>query len=182
MPFDTYVNIDGIKGEALDDKHKDWIQVLGFEHEMLMPVSATKSSAGGASTGRTHHGDFCVSHYLDAASPKLYEALSSGKHISKVVIEVMRAGGTNPVKLMSITLQQVMISKIHLSSDDWREGNGNGAHQDIANINPADLLPIEKIHLNYGIIEWVYTTQKRLDGTGGGNVNAKHDLTTNKGQ
>src|SRR5271170_4761406 len=104
MAFDTYVQIDGVKGEALDDKHKDWIQVLGFEHEMVQPISATKSSAGGASTGRAHHGDFSITKYLDAASPKLYEALSNGKHLSKVKVEFCRAGGSQ-VKFMEITLE-----------------------------------------------------------------------------
>jgi hypothetical protein len=25
---DVYLNIDGIKGESTDDKHKDWIEIL----------------------------------------------------------------------------------------------------------------------------------------------------------
>ncbi len=40
--------------------------------------------------------------------------------------------------------------------------------------------PPNPSHLNYGKIEWVYTQQKRKDGSGGGNVSAKYDLTAGK--
>jgi type VI secretion system secreted protein Hcp len=178
MAFDTFLSIDGVKGESTDDKHKDWIEILSFEHEMVQPVSSTKSSAGGASTGRAHHGDFAVVKYLDLSSPKLYEALSTGKHYSKATIDVCRAGGSQ-VKFMEIKLEQVMISKVHMNSQGSNGSNGNG--NGIQAINPSDLLPTETIFLNYGKIEWVYTQQKRSDGSGGGNVNAKWDLTAGKG-
>ena len=29
MAFDAYIQIDGIPGEVLDEKNKDWIEVLG---------------------------------------------------------------------------------------------------------------------------------------------------------
>ncbi|MEO7652407.1 MAG: type VI secretion system tube protein Hcp, partial [Bryobacteraceae bacterium] len=45
--FDTFLKIDGIPGESTDDAHKEWIEVLDFDHEMTQPASATVSSAGG---------------------------------------------------------------------------------------------------------------------------------------
>jgi type VI secretion system secreted protein Hcp len=173
MAVDTYLQIDGIKGESTDDKHKDWIEVLTFGHEMMQPVSSTKSSAGGASSGRAQHGDFAIVKYVDMASPKLYEALSNGKHLGKVKLEVCRAGGSQ-VKFMEITLEQVMVSRVHLHS------NGSNGSSNSTAADPTDLLPTETVHLNYGKIEWVYTQQKRADGSGGGNVNAKYDLTAGK--
>ncbi len=187
MAYDAYLNLDGVKGEALDDKHKDWIELAGFGHQMTQPVSQTVSSAGGAATGRTQHGDFQIHKYVDAASPKLYEAISNGKHFSKAKIEVCRAGGSQ-VKFLEINLEEVMISKVHLDSPP------NGNHSVIANTTPASNigtrtgvgqaalndLPTELVALNYGKIEWVYTQQKRKDGSGGGNVSAKYDLTAGK--
>jgi type VI secretion system secreted protein Hcp len=41
-------------------------------------------------------------------------------------------------------------------------------------------LPTEAVTLNYGTIEWNYTQQKRTDGSGGGSVNTKFDLTAGK--
>src|SRR5437879_583168 len=97
--FDSFLQIEDVKGESLDDKHKDWIEVLSFDHEMNQPVSSTRSTAGGAATGRSQHGDFAVMKFVDKASPKLYEAVSSGKHFKKAKVEVCRAGG-GQVKFM----------------------------------------------------------------------------------
>ncbi|TFZ33112.1 Hcp1 family type VI secretion system effector, partial [Pseudomonas syringae] len=43
MAFDTYIQIDGTPGEVLDDKHKDWIAVLGYECGATQATSATAS-------------------------------------------------------------------------------------------------------------------------------------------
>jgi len=163
--FDTFLQLDGVPGEATDDKHKDWIELLSYNHGMTQPVSATRSSAGGAATGRTQHGDFTITKFVDKASPKLYEAVSNGKHFSKAKIEVCRAGGSQ-VKFLEITMEEVMVSSVQLDS--------HGHAKDGAE------LPAEIVTLNYGKIEWIYTQQKRKDGSGGGNVTAKFDLTAGK--
>lgn len=168
---DAFLQLDGVPGESLDDKHKDWIELLSYDHSMTQPVSQTKSSAGGAATGRAQHSDFIITKYVDKASPKLYEALSNGKHFSKAKIEICRAGG-NQVKFMEINLEEIMISSVSLSGHGTSSStNGQGGGGD---------LPVESIGLNYGKIEWIYTQQKRKDGSGGGNVSAKYDLTAGK--
>jgi type VI secretion system secreted protein Hcp len=160
ITLDTFMQIDGVEGEALDDKHKNWIELLSFSHGMTQPVSSTRSSAGGAATGRVDHGDFTITKYVDKASPKLYDAISTGKPFKKVKIECCRAGGSQ-VKYFEITLEEVLISSISMSS-----GGGD--------------VPTESVSLNYSKIEWVYTQQKRADGSGGGNVAAKYDLAAGK--
>lgn len=169
MPnFDTYLQIEGVDGESLNEKHKDWIELVGFKHDMAQPTSQTRSSAGGAPTGRTVHGDLVIYKHVDKASPKLYEAVSSGKPFKKVKLEVCRSGGSQ-LKFYEIALEQVLISKVEIQS----HGNGQSA-------DAKDNLPVEAVALNYGTIEWTYTQQKREDGTGGGNVTAKYDLTAGK--
>jgi type VI secretion system secreted protein Hcp len=164
--FSAFLQLDGVPGEAQDDKHKDWVELLAYSHQMTQPVSSTRSSAGGAATGRTQHGDFAITKFIDKASPKLYEAVSNGKHFDKAKIEVCRAGGAQ-LKYMEITLEEVMISNVHVNSHGEQNKDG-------------DVLPTETVHLNYGKIEWTYTQQKRKDGSGGGNVTGKFDLTTGK--
>ena len=189
MAFDAFLKIEGVPGESTDDKHKDWIEVLSYNHAMSMPVSSTKSSAGGASSGRTQHGDFSITKYVDLASPKLYEAVSNGKHLGTVKFEMCRAGGSQ-VPYMTITLGQVLVSSVqqngptNISNGDGTSDNpglgvGRAGSSSLATSN-ADLLPTETVNFNYGTIEWNYTQQKRSDGSGGGSVNTKHDLTKNK--
>jgi type VI secretion system secreted protein Hcp len=83
MAFDAFLKIDGIPGESTDEKHKDWIEVTHFDQSMSQPTSATASSAGGATAERVNFGTFNIKHLLDKASPKIYEACASGKHIKE---------------------------------------------------------------------------------------------------
>jgi type VI secretion system secreted protein Hcp len=159
---DSYLQIDGIPGESLDDKHKDWIEILSFSHGITQPTSTTRSSAGGATTARSEHGDYVITKYLDKASPKLAEACSTGKHISKCKIEMCRAGGSQ-VPYLVVNLEEVVISSVHHA--------GAGGPNDF---------PTESVSLNYGKIDWTYTQQKRKDGSGGGNVTGKYDVTAGK--
>ncbi len=163
VSLDTYLQIEGVDGESLDDKHKNWIELLGFSHQMDQPTSASRGSAGGAATGRVVHGDFIISKYIDKASPKIYEAISKGTHFKKMKIECCRAGGSQ-VKYLEINLEEVLIASVSLSKH-------SGSAED---------LPTESVSLNYGKIEWIYTQQKRNDGSGGGNVAAKYDLSAGK--
>lgn len=161
MAFDAFLKIDGIPGESTDDKHKDWIEITHFNQSMSQPASATASSAGGATAERVDFGTFDIQHLMDKASPKIYEACCTGKHIKEVVLELCRAGG-DKMKYLEVKLEQVVISGITSAGT-----SGEG-------------FPSETVSLSYGKIKWTYTQQKRADGTGGGNVNAGWDLTANK--
>ena len=100
-------------------------------------------------------------HLLDKASPKLYDAVCTGKHIKEVILELCRSGG-DKMKYMEIKLEQVLISRV---APYGAAGDG---------------FPTETLSLSYGKIKWAYTQQKRKDGAGGGNVSAGWDLTTNR--
>lgn len=160
MAFDAFLKVDGVPGESLDDKHKDWIELTSFSHGLLQPASASASNAGGATAERVQHEDFVIAHLIDKASPKLAEACCTGKHFKEVIISVCRAGGDKQ-KYLEIKMEQVLVSSISMG----------GAGGDF---------PSETVAFNYGKIKWTYTQQKRTDGTGGGNVSAGWDLTTNK--
>jgi type VI secretion system secreted protein Hcp len=160
--FDAFLKIDGIPGESTDGGHKEWIEILSYNHGISQPVSSTASSAGGAASERCAHSDFVIVKYLDKASPKLYEACSTGQHIKEVTVELCRAGG-DKVKYMEIKMEQCIISSV--------SPGGNGKEKD---------LPSEAVSFNYGKIKWTYTQQKRADGSGGGNVTGGWDLIENK--
>lgn len=162
MASDMYVQIDGVKGESTDSAHKDWIEIQSYSHSISQPASATANSAGGGTVGRCKHEDFVITKYIDMASAKLYELCCSGKHISKVMIDFMRASGGSPVKYLEIEMDQVVISKV--------------SHGSVSN----DDLPVESVSFNYGVIKWTYTQQKRADGSSGGKMAAGWDLTANK--
>jgi type VI secretion system secreted protein Hcp len=160
--FDAFMKVDGIPGESTDDKHKDWIELLGFSQEMIQPASATASSAGGASAERADLKDFSITKLMDKASAKLYEACCTGKALKEVAIECCRAGG-DKVKYFEVKMSNVIISRVKPSAspkDDYG-------------------FPVEDIDFNFGKIVWTYTQQKRADGSGGGAVTGGWDLEKN---
>ena len=122
MAFDAFLKIDGISGESTDDKHKDWIEILSYNFGMTQPSSATASSAGGASTERVNVHDLSIVKHIDKASPKIYEACCSGKHIANVTIELCRSGG-DKLKYMEVKLEQVIIM-IYLYMDTVQTASG----------------------------------------------------------
>lgn len=157
---DIYLKIDGITGESTDSEHKDWVEILSFNHGMTQRASATAASAGGGTTARCEHQDFSVTKMIDKSSPKLYESCSSGKHLKDVTVEMFRAAGDKRVKYMEIKMEEVVIS--HVSP---------GGGQDF---------PTEAVSFNYGAITWTYTQQKRADGSGAGNMKGGWSLVENK--
>jgi type VI secretion system secreted protein Hcp len=168
MAFDAYIQIDGIPGEALDEKHKDWIEVLGYQYGATQATSATASSSGGASSERVALSDFTIRKPVDKASAKLFEACCKGTHISKLKLNVNRAGG-DKVTYLVIDMEEVVVSSVNFVA-----GRSQGEDKEVSD------LPIEEIKFNFARIKTTYTQQKRTDGQGGGNVVGGWDRTANK--
>jgi len=159
MAFDAYIKIDEIPGEALDEKYNKWIEVTGYDFGVSQSTSATASSAGGATSGRTAVSNFTFTKFLDSASCKLMEASCAGQHLKEVRLALCRAGG-DKLKYYEIVLEEVIIADYTQSA--------------------ADGVPIEVVQLDYGRIKTTYTQQKRIDGSGGGNIAGGWDRIGNK--
>ncbi|WP_407314961.1 Hcp family type VI secretion system effector [Pseudomonas sp. nanlin1] len=159
MAFDAFIEIPEIPGEAIDEKYCNWIEILGYNFGVSQSVSATASSAGGASSGRTNVTNFTFTKYLDSASCKLMEAGCSGQHIREVKMALCRAGA-DKLKYYEIVLEEVIIA-------DYAQSASSG-------------IPVEIVQLNYGRIKATYTRQQRADGTPGGNVAGGWDRIENK--
>lgn len=159
MAFDAYIQIDRIPGEARDEKYSQWIEVLSYDFGVSQSTSATASSAGGATSGRTSVTNFTFTKYLDSASCKLMEASCTGQHLKAVKLALCRAGG-DKLKYYEIILEEVIIAEYSQSVDTG--------------------VPLEVIQLNYGRIKTTYTQQRRIDGGGGGNIAGGWDRIGNK--
>jgi len=160
MAFDAYMKIDGIPGESTDDKHKDWIEIAALNHGVRQRASASASSAGGGTSERSDHRDVSVTLLCDKATPKLFEASCTGKHLKDITIELCRAGGDKQ-KYLEIKLEQAIVSSVDLTGQKGR-------------------FPQIQVTFNYGKIKWTYSHQRRSDGSSAGNIAAGWDLTTNK--
>ncbi|BBH44055.1 Hcp family type VI secretion system effector [Pseudomonas sp. KU43P] len=159
MAFDAYIKISDINGEALDEQYAGWIEIVGYKFGANQSTSATASSAGGASSGRTTLTNFTFTKSLDSSSCKLLEASCAGQHLKEVTLVVCRAG-TEKLKYYEVVLEEVIIA-------DYAQSANAG-------------VPMEVVQLNYGRIKTTYTRQKRIDGGAGGNVTGGWDRINNK--
>ncbi|MCF5804383.1 putative type VI secretion system effector, Hcp1 family [Pseudomonas coronafaciens pv. zizaniae] len=88
MAFDAYIKTEGIPGEALDDAYKDCIEITGYGFEMHQSISATASSSGRTSSGRSSLSDFTFTKSLDKASCKIIGTVCAGKHLKEVFLSL----------------------------------------------------------------------------------------------
>jgi type VI secretion system secreted protein Hcp len=129
MAFDAFLKLAGIKGESTDFKHKDEIEVLSFSFGISNKVSPT---GGGGGAGKPVVEDFRLVKNVDTASPDLFDATCSGKHIQDGVFTIRRSGGIKEsADYYKITFEDVLISSVAPGG------------------NVSDGTPMEQVALNF---------------------------------
>ncbi len=157
-----FVQVDGIKGESTDDKHKEWI----LSDSASLPVF--RSIPGGAvdqqrTKGETSLGDITFTRQLDKSSPKLMEACALGKFNKKVVVEFTTTTGGKTETYLKWELENVIFTGYSV------HGNSSG-----------EPLPSEQVSMNFTKITYTYTEYDNKTGSKKGNVEAKYELGANK--
>ncbi|TFW33371.1 Hcp family type VI secretion system effector [Massilia horti] len=161
MAIDVYLQIDGIKGESTDDKHKEWIECKSVTWGVKQPKSATASTSGGHTAERCEHLEVTIEKLADLASPVLMQTCSAGRTIPKARLEFMRADGQGErVKYYEIQLENVLIGSVNSEV-----GEGNLMH--------------EKVALKFSQAKWTYTKQ-RIGGGAGGSTTGGWNLAANR--
>jgi type VI secretion system secreted protein Hcp len=113
MAIDAYLHIEGIKGESMDDKHKEWIECLDVDFGVDQPRSPVSSTAGGHTTARAEFDEVVVAKHTDLSTPILLQHCAMGKTIPKAKFEFFRADGNGErVKYFEMVLEHVLISSV----------------------------------------------------------------------
>lgn len=156
MAVDMFLKIDGVEGESMDEKNKGEIHIesFGFGVEQV----GTSESGGGLGAGKAKFEDFEFTMPTQKASPKLYAACASGKHIPKAVLSIRKAGGKQETFLKH-TFSDLIISS-------FRTANG-------------DPQPTDTVKFNFVKLETEYREQG-ADGSLKGPIKAGWDLKKNK--
>ena len=159
--IDAYLQIDGIKGESTDDKHKKWIEVSHVLWDVHQPRAATVSTAGGHTSGRAELRNISFHKLADLSSPVLLQTCAAGKTIPKAVFEFMRADGDGkPIPYFKIELENVKLAEV---LPDSGEGGTITEH----------------VQLAFSKVKWSYVKQSIRGGTQG-NTSGGWDLAANK--
>jgi type VI secretion system secreted protein Hcp len=109
MAVDMFMKIDGVKGEAQDETHKNEIDVLAWSWGMSQ--SGTAHMGGGAGSGKVSVQDVSFTKYVDVSSTELMVACCNGKHFDKANLTVRKAG-ENPLEYLKIEMTEVIITSI----------------------------------------------------------------------
>ena len=109
MAVDIFLELDGIKGESKDHKHKDQIDVLSWSWGMSQ--SGTAHMGGGAGAGKVAVQDLNFTHYIDKSSPTLMLHCCNGKHIKKAKLFVRKAG-EKPLEYLTIEMEDLLVSHV----------------------------------------------------------------------
>lgn len=110
MAVDMFIKIGSLKGESMDHKHKDEIDVLAWSWGMSN--SATTHVGTGGGSGKVNVQDLSFTKYIDKSSPLLMTACCSGEHYSEAMLVVRKAGGKAPVEYLTIKMTDVLVSSV----------------------------------------------------------------------
>jgi len=158
MAVDMFLNLDTVKGESIDDAHKDEIDLLSWNFGATQ--TGTAQSGGGAGAGRVQVRDLSLTKKVDRSSAVLFSLCCKGEHVDKAVITVRKAGGT-PLEYLKVHLEKVLIS-------GYSTG-GNEVNDQI----------VETVTLNFARAQLEYTPQKD-DGSGAPSIIKGWDIGANK--
>jgi type VI secretion system secreted protein Hcp len=113
MAVDFFLKIDDLKGESVDDKHKDEIEVLNWNWSMTQTGTTHSGPGGGA--GKVNVQDIAITKFVDKASPMLIKQCCSGNHFKEAKLTLRKAGGKEPVEYLVLTLKEIIISSVTTS-------------------------------------------------------------------
>jgi type VI secretion system secreted protein Hcp len=157
MALDIFLKIGDLKGESVDDKHKDEIQVLAWSWGMSQ--SGTTHVGPGGGSGKANFQDLSITHYIDKVSPNLMLACANGKHFSEALLTVRKAG-EKPLEYLKITMTDLIVTSISTG--------GSGGEDRLT----------ENVSLNFAKFKVEYTPQKK-DGSGDAPITIGWDIATN---
>ena len=156
MAADIFAKIGDIKGESLDAKHKDEIEVLSFSWGV---TNLAIKGPGGTGTGKPTFQDLSIVHTVDKSSPKLLEACATGAHFKEATITQRKAGKTQH-EFLIIKMNDIIITGVSPSGAGSQPGS-------------------ESVSLSFAKVNLEYRAQKP-DGSADAGVHFKYDLSTNK--
>ena len=157
MAPDIFAKIGDIKGESVDSKHKDEIELLSWSWGVSRAGGA--GSGSGAGAGKARFNDLSFTHKIDKASPLLLKACATGQHLKEATI-TRRKAGKGQQEFLVIKMNDVLVTSV-ADSDD----SGGGQ--------------MESVTLAFAKVDLEYRPQKP-NGSLDAGLHFKYDLKANK--
>ena len=157
MASDIFAKLGDIKGESLDDKHKDEIEVLSWSWGVTNAGSMGHGSGGGEGKASFH--DLSFTHKVDKASPVLMQACATGVHLKEATI-TNRKAGKGQQEFLVIKMNDVIVTSV-------THGNAgsDGASENVS-------IAFAKVNVEY--------KPQKADGSLDAGIHFKYDLKAQK--
>lgn len=159
--YDCFLRIAGVQGEATDDKHRGWVDILWFE-QGIEQSQGLRIGGAGAPVQRAKHSGLTVRKAVDRTSPILLDYCNSSRQISEVTLECVRAAGEKVI-FYTIRLRNVLVTRIQITGE----------------VSGALAKPVEEINFAYSAIEWKYIPMDARTGRTEAAVGSGWDLQRN---
>ena len=159
MASDIFAKIGDIKGESLDDKHKDQIEVLSWSWGLSN--AGARATASGGGSGKASFHELTFTHKIDKASPALMKGCATGQHLKDALISGRRKSGKGQPDFLIIKMSDVIITAV--TDGDSEEGG-----------------EFENVTLAFAKVDLEYRPQK-ADGSLDPGIHFKYDLKASKG-
>jgi type VI secretion system secreted protein Hcp len=143
MSFDTFLDLEGIEGEATAKGFEKKIEILSCSFGGAAPTSVGPGT-GGISSSRVALSSFSMMKKLDKASSKLFQYMCDGTHIPKATLSFRKQTGAAQEPYLVYTLTDCMVSSYQMS------GSSGG-----------DDLPTDSFSLDFAKVEIEYKLQKK---------------------
>jgi type VI secretion system secreted protein Hcp len=157
MTVNIFAKLGDIKGESIDSKHKDEIEVLSYSWGVTQTGHMGTGAGGGA--GKATFQDLVIVHKFDKASPQLLQACATGQHLKEGTI-TFRKAGEGQQEFLIVKMNDVIITGVVQNS-------------------PSSEVESETVSLEFARVDWEFKPQ-RADGSFDAGIHFKFDLKTHK--
>ena len=159
-----YIFFDGIEGQSTDAEHKNWINL----HTISTNISRMVTRGGSGSSRNVQSAifdDLICTKELDKSTPKLIEAVASGKTYPSVKLDLVQSLGDTSKRLpyLQYELKNTIVTN----------------HSFSATVNDDGTVPLESFSLNFEEIKVTFS-QYGKDGAKQGKVEATWKLEEGK--
>ncbi|MCC6537797.1 MAG: type VI secretion system tube protein Hcp [Bryobacterales bacterium] len=130
MASDYLLEIDGVKGESVDNKFPGSLEIDSFSWGVSNSGSFSSGTGGGA--GKASAQDFHFVTRCSKASPDLMNRCTTGKAIDKVTLHLRKQGEDGQLEFYTWTMENCLISS-------FQTGGSEGLPHDQCSFNFAKI-------------------------------------------
>jgi type VI secretion system secreted protein Hcp len=160
MAMQIFLTLDGVKGEAQDERFNGWIDVLSWNWGMTQSGTTHMGMGGGG--GKVDVDDISLTKYVDSATHEMIKYCCSGEHIASGQLIVAKAGGGAPVDYLKIDMEDIMIAS-------YQTG---GTQYGLDRVQESLVLNFRRFQMTY--------TQQMADGGAGPEGQAGWEIAENR--